>query len=217
MSKKSRKKTSKTSKAGAKVAPAKRKAAKSTVKPKARSGPKAVASPLPRKTKQPASSAATQKTLTGPAEGSRAPAFTLPGHGGTPMSLSDFAGRKLVLFFYPRADTPGCTREAIEFTGHADAFAKAGTALLGVSADSPKAQAAFRGKHGLSMTLASDEDHAMLQAYGAWGTKSMYGRTFEGVLRTTLLIDAEGRVARIWRNVKVDGHADEVLEAARKL
>ena len=151
----------------------------------------------------------------GLAEGTKAPAFRLPRDGGTTVSLSDFAGQKLVLFFYPRADTPGCTKEAIDFTRLSAAFAESKTAVLGVSADPPKAQEAFRNKHQLSVPLASDEQHAMLEAYGVWGEKSMYGRTFLGISRTTVLIDADSRVLRIWRNVKVDGHADEVLAEAQ--
>ena len=149
------------------------------------------------------------------AEGEKAPAFRLPRDGGNTVSLQDFAGEKLVLFFYPRADTPGCTREAIDFTRLRDAFAAAGTAVVGVSGDAPKAQEAFRNKHQLAVLLASDEQHEMLEAYGAWGEKSMYGRTFEGILRTTVLIGTDGKVIRIWRNVRVDGHADAVLDAAR--
>jgi thioredoxin-dependent peroxiredoxin len=148
------------------------------------------------------------------AEGAKAPAFRLPRDGGSTVSLADFEGRKLVLFFYPRADTPGCTKEAIDFTRLASAFAENRTSVLGVSADPPKAQEAFRNKHQLSIPLGSDETHEMLQAYGAWGEKSMYGRTFQGILRTTILIGADGRVVRIWRGVRVDGHADEVLAAA---
>jgi peroxiredoxin Q/BCP len=151
------------------------------------------------------------------AESIKAPAFSLPRDGGSTVSLSDYAGRKLVLFFYPRADTPGCTKEAIDFTRLAGAFADAQTAVLGVSADPLKAQESFRNKHELKIPLASDEQHEMLEAYGAWGEKSMYGRTFLGVLRTTVLIGADGRIARLWRNVKVDGHADEVLAAAQAI
>jgi thioredoxin-dependent peroxiredoxin len=150
-------------------------------------------------------------------EGARAPAFRLPRDGGDTVSLSDYAGRKLVLFFYPRADTPGCTKEAIDFTRLASAFAESQTAIVGVSADPPGAQEAFRDKHQLSVPLGSDERHEMLEAYGVWGEKSMYGRTFQGILRTTVLIGADGRIIRIWRNVKVDGHADDVLAAARAL
>jgi thioredoxin-dependent peroxiredoxin len=148
-------------------------------------------------------------------EGSKAPAFSLPRDGGNTVSLRDYAGKKLVLFFYPRADTPGCTKEAIDFTRLAGAFADAQTAVLGVSADPVKAQEAFRNKHELSTPLVSDEQHEMLETYGAWGEKSMYGRTFLGVLRTTVLIGKDGRIIRIWRHVKVDGHADEVLAAAQ--
>ena len=151
------------------------------------------------------------------AEGDRAPAFHLPRDGGEAVSLSDFSGRKLVLFFYPRADTPGCTKEAIDFTRLADTFAESQTAVLGVSADPIKAQEAFRDKHQLSVPLISDETHEMLETYGVWGEKSMYGKTFQGIIRTTVLIGADGRIARIWRNVKVDGHADDVLAAAQAL
>ncbi|HUN98163.1 MAG TPA: peroxiredoxin, partial [Bradyrhizobium sp.] len=149
------------------------------------------------------------------AEGTKAPAFRLPRDGGATVSLADFAGQKLVLFFYPRADTPGCTREAIDFTRLAKAFTDSGTAVLGISADPLKAQESFRNKHALTIPLVSDEKHEMLEAYGAWGEKSMYGRTFLGIIRTTILIGADGRIARIWRHVKVEGHADEVLAAAR--
>jgi peroxiredoxin Q/BCP len=151
------------------------------------------------------------------AEGAMAPAFRLPRDGGDSVSLSDYSGRKLVLFFYPRADTPGCTKEAIDFTRLKGAFAESQTAILGVSADPLKAQEAFRDKHQLAVPLVSDETHQMLEAYGAWGEKSMYGRTFLGVLRTTVLIGEDGRIIRIWRNVKVDGHADDVLAAVRTL
>jgi len=150
-------------------------------------------------------------------EGAKAPMFRLPRDGGGTVSLSDYSGRKLVLFFYPRADTPGCTREAIDFTRLAGAFAETQTALMGLSADAPKTQEAFRDKHHLTTPLVSDEKHETLEAYGVWGEKSMYGRTFQGILRTTVLIDKDGRIASVWRNVKVDGHADEVLAAARAL
>jgi thioredoxin-dependent peroxiredoxin len=154
-------------------------------------------------------------TYSGLAEGTKAPAFRLPRDGGASVSLSDFAGKKLVLFFYPRADTPGCTREAIDFTRLSGAFAESGTAVLGVSADAPRTQETFRNKYQLSISLASDEQHEMLEAYGVWGEKSMYGTTFLGISRTTVLIGADGRIVRIWRQVKVDGHADEVLAAAQ--
>lgn len=161
--------------------------------------------------------AATPGAKSALAEGQKAPAFRLPRDGGNTVTLSDYAGQKLVLFFYPRADTPGCTREAIDFTRLRGDFTAAGTAVLGISADPLKAQEKFRDKHSLGIPLISDEQHEMLEAYGAWGEKSMYGKTFLGILRTTVLIGADGKVARIWRNVRVDGHADEVLQAARSL
>jgi peroxiredoxin Q/BCP len=149
------------------------------------------------------------------AEGMAAPAFRLPSDDGGSASLKDFAGRNLVLFFYPRADTPGCTLEAADFTRLAPRFEALDTAILGISADPQAALQRFRKKHALKVGLASDETLAMLKAYGVWGEKSMYGKTFEGVLRTTIWIDAKGRIARIWRSVKVPGHAEAVLAAIR--
>jgi len=155
--------------------------------------------------------------MTGLAAGARAPAFTLPRDGGETVSLADYKGRKLVLYFYPRADTPGCTREAIAFSALTKAFAKADTAVLGVSADPVPAQDAFKAKHRLTIPLASDETRKMLEAYGVWGKKSMYGKTFMGIVRTTFLIAPDGKIARVWNNVKVDGHAEDVLAAAQAL
>jgi peroxiredoxin Q/BCP len=149
--------------------------------------------------------------------GTKAPAFSLPRDGGTTVSLADFKGQNLVLYFYPRADTPGCTVESKAFSALSAAFAKAGTAVLGVSADPVKAQDAFKAKHRLAIPLASDETHQMLNAYGVWGEKSMYGKKFMGITRTTLLIGPDGRIARIWPKVKVEGHAEEVLAAAKAL
>jgi len=151
------------------------------------------------------------------APGSKAPAFSLPRDGGGKVALGDFKGQHLVLYFYPRADTPGCTVESKAFSSLSKAFAKAGTAVLGVSADPVKAQDAFKAKHGLAIPLASDETHRMLDAYGVWGEKSMYGKKFMGIIRTTVLIDRDGRIARIWPKVKVEGHAEEVLAAAKEL
>ena len=150
-------------------------------------------------------------------EGVKAPAFRLQLDDGTAVSLKDFKTRNLVLYFYPKADTPGCTKEAVDFSGKRAAFAKTGTDILGVSADPVAAQAKFKSKHKLSIALASDESKAMLEAYGAWDEKSMYGRKFMGVIRKTFLIDGEGRIVRIWPNVRVPGHAEEVLEAARAI
>ena len=152
-----------------------------------------------------------------PAVGTKAPAFTLPRDGGGAISLADFKGRNLVLYFYPKADTPGCTKESIAFSSLKRAFAKADTEVVGVSADPVKVQDKFRDKHKLAIPLASDETKKMLTVYGVWGEKSMYGRKFMGVRRTTVLIDRGGRVAQVWENVKVDGHADAVLEAAKAL
>jgi peroxiredoxin Q/BCP len=149
--------------------------------------------------------------------GAKAPAFTLPSDGGGTVSLSDFKGRKLVIYFYPRADTPGCTREAIDFSKLRAQFAKAETDILGVSADPVKAQESFKKKHKLTVSLLSDEARAMLKAYGAWGKKSMYGKTFMGIVRRTVLIGRDGRIARIWPKVRVEGHASEVLAAAKEL
>ena len=150
-------------------------------------------------------------------EGAKAPAFKLPTDDGGSVTLADFKGKNLVLFFYPKADTPGCTREAIAFSELKPAFTKANTEVVGVSADKAKTQGAFKKKHNLKTALASDETHKMLEAYGVWGEKSMYGRTYQGITRTTVLIGPEGRIARVWPKVKVEGHADEVLAAARAL
>ena len=153
----------------------------------------------------------------GLAAGDKAPAFKLPRDGGAEVSLADFARRTLILYFYPKADTPGCTQEAIDFSRLAKAFDKAGASILGVSADPVAALNRFRDKHDLGVGLLSDERHAMLKAYGVWGEKSMYGRKFTGVNRTTFLIGPDGRIARIWPKVKVPGHAEEVLAAAKAL
>lgn len=149
--------------------------------------------------------------------GDKAPAFRLPQDDGTTVSLKDFKNRNLVLYFYPKADTPGCTQEAVAFSALRAAFAKAGTDILGVSADPVAAQAKFKTKHKLSIALGSDEAKTMLEAYGAWAEKSMYGRKFMGVVRKTFLINGQGRIAVVWPKVKVAGHVDEVLAAARAL
>ena len=151
------------------------------------------------------------------AAGGKAPNFKLPRDGGGEVSLSDFKGRKLVLYFYPKADTAGCTIEAKDFTRLAPAFSRAGTEILGVSADPVPKQDKFKTKHKLSITLASDESHEMLTAYGVWAKKSMWGRSYMGILRNTYLIDPDGRIARIWEKAKVKGHAEEVLAAAKEL
>jgi thioredoxin-dependent peroxiredoxin len=149
--------------------------------------------------------------------GAKAPAFTLPRDGDGTISLADFAGRKLVLYFYPRADTPGCTKEAIDFNRLKAAFETAGTDILGVSADPVPAQDKFKIKHKLAFVLASDETHRMLEAYGVWQEKSMYGRKFMGVVRATFLIGPDQRIAQVWPKVSVAGHAEDVLAAAKAL
>lgn len=153
--------------------------------------------------------------MTSLAAGSQAPDFQLDADGGATVSLSQFRGRKLVLFFYPRAGTQGCTREAQAFSALSGDFAAAKTAILGVSGDSVAAVERFKAKHDLAFGLASDPEHAVLSAYGVWGKKSLYGKTHWGVIRTTFLIDRDGMIVRVWPKVRVEGHADEVLAAAR--
>lgn len=149
--------------------------------------------------------------------GDKAPAFKLPGAGATAVSLASLKGKKVVLYFYPKDDTSGCTREAIDFTGLKADFDAAGAVVIGVSPDSVESHAKFAAKHELEVTLLSDESKEMLEAYGVWAEKSMYGRKYMGVERTTFLIDGKGRIARVWNKVKVPGHAAEVLEATQAL
>lgn len=152
-----------------------------------------------------------------PEIGDRAPDFSLPTDSGDTVKLSKLKGAPVVLFFYPKDDTSGCTAEAVSFTGLAARFAKAGTRVIGMSPDSPASHAKFKTKHGLDVVLAADEAKSVLEAYGVWVEKSMYGRKYMGVERTTFLIDAKGRIAEVWRKVKVPGHAQAVLEAAERL
>jgi len=149
--------------------------------------------------------------------GQTAPDFTLPQDGGAEVALSTLRGGPVVLYFYPRDDTTGCTLEALDFTAKADDFAAAGARVLGVSKDSVAAHGKFRAKHGLGTALLSDADGDVCERYGVWVEKNMYGKKSMGIERSTFLIDADGKVARIWRKVKVDGHAAEVLEAVRAL
>jgi peroxiredoxin Q/BCP len=149
--------------------------------------------------------------------GDTAPDFTLPRDGGGEITLSDLRAGPVVLFFYPRDDTSGCTKEAIAFTGLSEAFKAAGVTVLGVSKDSVASHDKFRDKHGLGMALLSDEDSNVCESYGVWKEKSMYGKKFMGIERTTFLIDSDGKVARVWPKVKVPGHAEEVLEAAKSM
>jgi peroxiredoxin Q/BCP len=149
--------------------------------------------------------------------GQNAPNFTLPRNGGGSASLADFAGRKLVLYFYPKADTSGCTKEAIDYSRLKGQFSRAGADILGVSADPVKALDAFKRKHKLTIALASDETHKMLEAYGVWQEKTMYGRKFLGIVRSTFLIGPDRRIAQIWPRVSVEGHAAAVLAAVKAL
>ena len=149
--------------------------------------------------------------------GDMAPDFSLPRNGGGTISLSDFAEKPVVLYFYPKDDTSGCTTEAIDFSGLAGEFEKIGATVIGVSPDSVKSHDKFAAKHNLSVVLAADEEHKALEAYGVWKEKSMYGKTYMGVERSTFLIDKAGKVAEVWRKVKVPGHAEAVLKAAQAL
>lgn len=149
--------------------------------------------------------------------GAKAPDFTLPRDGGGNVSLSDHAGKPVVLFFYPKASTPGCTTEARDFTALLPDFEAVGAVVLGVSKDSVKRQESFAAKQALATALLSDAEGDVCERYGVWGEKQMYGKSFEGITRTTYLIAPDGTVARVWTKVKVAGHAAEVLEAVRAL
>jgi thioredoxin-dependent peroxiredoxin len=149
--------------------------------------------------------------------GDKAPDFALPAQGGATVSLQQFSGKPLVLYFYPKDDTSGCTVEAVDFTKLYADFAAIGATVVGVSPDSVKSHDKFAAKHSLSVLLAADESHAALEAYGVWKEKSMYGKTYMGVERTTFLIDGSGKIAEVWRKVKVAGHAEAVLKAAQSL
>lgn len=143
----------------------------------------------------------------------KAPDFTLADHDGNPVSLGDFAGRKVVVYFYPKDDTPGCTREACQFNDLLAEFAKADADILGISADDAASHQAFREKYGLNVRLLTDNDHAVMQAYGAWGERTRDGQTTMGVIRSTFLVGADGEIDSAWYNVTPDGHPAEVLAA----
>ena len=145
--------------------------------------------------------------------GAKAPDVTLQMADGSNAPLADMLGRPMVIYFYPKDDTSGCTREAQDFTALADAYADAGAGILGISKDSPKAHAKFTDKYELKVPLATDADGSVCEAFGTWIEKSMYGRKYMGIDRATFLLDADGKVARVWRKVKVPGHAEEVLAA----
>jgi peroxiredoxin Q/BCP len=149
--------------------------------------------------------------------GDQAPAFDLPTDGGGRARLVDFKGKAVVLYLYPKDDTSGCTSEAQAFTTLAEDFKKAGAVVIGLSKDSVKSHDKFKAKYGLELILASDESGAAVEALGSWVEKSMYGRKYMGIDRSTFLIDGDGVVSQVWRKVKVPGHADQVLKAARAL
>ncbi|MBN9234313.1 MULTISPECIES: peroxiredoxin [Phyllobacteriaceae] len=149
--------------------------------------------------------------------GDLAPDFTLPRDGGGSFKLSDFIGKPVVIYFYPEDDTPSCTNEAISFSQLRPEFEKTGAVVIGLSPDSVKKHDKFKAKHGLAVDLASDEERKVIEAYSLWVEKKMYGRTYMGVERATFLIGRDGRIARIWRKVRVKGHAEAVLEAVRAL
>ncbi|MEM8797076.1 MAG: thioredoxin-dependent thiol peroxidase [Pseudomonadota bacterium] len=150
-------------------------------------------------------------------EGDQAPDFELPADNGQTIKLSGMAGQKVVLYFYPKDDTPGCTKEAIGFTEMKSEFDGAGATIIGMSPDSIKKHDKFKAKHDLAITLVSDEEKSALDAYGVWVEKSMYGKTYMGVERSTFLIGADGKIAKIWRKVKVPGHVEAVLDATKAL
>ena len=152
-----------------------------------------------------------------PETGDKAPAFTLPTNGDGKLSLSDLKGKKVVLYFYPRDDTPGCTNEAKDFTAAKKDFDKIGAEIIGVSKDTVAKHDKFIDKHDLKVTLASDEEGKVLEKYGVWVEKNMYGKKSMGIERSTFLIDEKGVIRNVWRKVRVKGHVDEVLEAAKAL
>jgi thioredoxin-dependent peroxiredoxin len=148
-------------------------------------------------------------------EGAKAPAFSLKDQDGKTVKLSDFAGKQVVLYFYPKDLTPGCTTEACDFRDNNTRLTRAGAVVLGVSPDSEKSHSKFIAKHELTFPLLVDADHAVAEKYGAWGEKSLYGRKFMGIIRSTFLIGPDGKVKKVWPKVKVQGHVDEVLAAVK--
>ena len=152
-----------------------------------------------------------------PEAGQTAPDFTLPQDDGDPLTLSDLKPAPVVLFFYPKDDTPGCTTENKDFSALKIDFAMAGAKVVGVSKDTVEKHSKFRAKHELSVMLVSDADGDVCEQYGVWGEKKMYGKTFMGITRATFLIDGDGKIAKVWPKVKVAGHAEEVLEAVKAL
>jgi thioredoxin-dependent peroxiredoxin len=203
------------------MAARKKKAAKSTAKSKARKKPvagrktvraaKPASKPAPRTASKPLAPAGPD-----PMVGKAAPDFTLPTADGG-VQLAAMRGKTVIVYFYPKDDTPGCTREACAFNDHLPDFGRANAEIIGISKDKPASHGRFRDKYGLRFRLASDEPGAVLQAYGAWIEKNMYGRKYMGIDRSTFLIDKNGNVRRVWRRVSVTGHVEEVLAAAKAL
>jgi len=144
-------------------------------------------------------------------QGQPAPPFTLPDQNANPVSLADFGGRRVVVYFYPADDTPGCTKQACQFNDNLAAFDRADIPVLGISPDEPASHVRFRQKFGLRFPLLSDPDHVVMTAYGAWGEKTLYGRAVTGVIRSTFVVDDQGAIQRAWYNVRADGHAAKVL------
>jgi len=208
----------------AKKKPAKQPSKKPSKKPAAKRP--AASKPAPKKaaptkpaSKKPAAKQPATKTTepAWPREGSKAPDFTTVAHDGSPVKLSAFKGRPVVLYFYPKDDTPGCTVEACGFRDAHAQFARHKAVVLGVSPDSPRSHVKFRQKHGLPFTLLADENHSLAETYGAWRAKSMYGKSFMGIARSTFVIDAAGRIAKAFTAVKPAGHEQEVLAAVAAL
>lgn len=149
--------------------------------------------------------------------GAKVDAFEIQDHQGNPVSWASFRGKPVVFFFYPKASTPGCTKEACAFTELGNAFSDAGIQVVGISADSVKRQSNFATKYGLTMPLLADTEMEVIKGWGAWGEKKMYGKTYEGIIRSTFLFDADGTLVHVWPKVRVKGHAEEVLETATRM
>ena len=150
-------------------------------------------------------------------KGDKAPGFTLPGEINKKVSLADYKGKWVIVYFYPKDNTPGCTVEAREFTKSVDDFSQLDAEIIGISADSPESHMKFTNKHDLKLTLLSDQNHKVMEDYGAWGIKKMYGKEYWGIIRSTFLIDPEGKIAEAWYSVKVKGHVDKVKEVLEGL
>ena len=179
---------------------------------------KAAAAPKAAKPVKPAKpTKAPSEAAYGPKIGAKAPAIKLLDDTGKTVSLSDYKGKSVILYFYPKDSTPGCTTESCDFRDNLNRFVKSGAVVLGLSADSVESHRKFKEKQGLNFPLLSDPDHAALDAYGIWQEKSLYGRKFMGIVRTTVIIDADGKIARVFPKVKVNGHVDEVLAAVAAL